>query len=550
MIAHVEQSLYYSKKKLSGASALFRTVVIRDEVMVKVQGRKHWSVARSAHARHGFRRLDSGHPCLASVHHGMARRKRQLLDDSDSDSNDSNAGDEGFDDGDPDSREERALFENPYKRPRRGKHDATYGVFGEDSEEEGFGRKKPVAKPKRNDWAKAPAFVGGSAKVDIAKEQDESMDEQEAGDDDAADIKADNTSEESASDDGEDDDDESRPASPRVRDEDEDMDKDEEEKPRMGGVGAGAAHTSGLSGLSSFSRGGIGSSSHDSATAPSFSSRGGIRSSSAESSGFARSGIGSAPQTTEPAAPAPTRGGIGSSRPSGIDAPDMDSDMPTSFGAKPRAQRAFVREAAAPPRTATPLSSTEAAHFSKLTGTFGARMLQKMGWQAGEGLGVSGQGIATPIESKLRPKGAGIAFKGFRERTDQALAEDRRQGKVASDDEDDAKVVKGKGPKQSKKGDQRSDVWKRPKKVKTKIEHKTYEQIVAEAGEEPVQSSLGQIIDATGATVSAFVDQSLVLADNASSSLEKFLRLPRCRWPRGHRQRILLVYPKFGTIYG
>jgi len=53
----------------------------------------------------------------------MARRKRQLLDDSDSspvsDADDYN--DPNFDENDPDAREERVLFENPYKHKRRRK---------------------------------------------------------------------------------------------------------------------------------------------------------------------------------------------------------------------------------------------------------------------------------------------------------------------------------------------------------------------------------------------------------------------------------------------
>ena len=58
---------------------------------------------------------------------------------------------------DADERAERDLLENPYGRKRRrrgnGKDDATYGVFGDDSENEGFGgRKKPPQK--RSDWTK------------------------------------------------------------------------------------------------------------------------------------------------------------------------------------------------------------------------------------------------------------------------------------------------------------------------------------------------------------------------------------------------------------
>ena len=57
-----------------------------------------------------------------------------------------------------DERAERELLENPYGRKRRrranGKDDATYGVFGDDSEDEGFGGRKRQAERKRSDWTK------------------------------------------------------------------------------------------------------------------------------------------------------------------------------------------------------------------------------------------------------------------------------------------------------------------------------------------------------------------------------------------------------------
>jgi len=128
-------------------------------------------------------------------------------------------------------------------------------------------------------------------------------------------------------------------------------------------------------------------------------------------------------------------------------------------------------------------------------------MLAKMGWESGTGLGAEGQGIVVPVESKLRPKNMGIAFRGFGERTEQARAEARRRGEVVSGDEDEGR--KKKAAKGKEKENKRSDVWKKPKKIKTKIEHKTYEQIVAEVGEDSAgPSGLGVIIDATGATVS------------------------------------------------
>lgn len=430
----------------------------------------------------------------------MARRKRQLLEDDDSDSSNSEGGEEGFDGGDPDTREERELFDNPYKRQRRGrngKDDAVYGVFGEDSEDEGFGKKKGTATTKRSDWTKAPAFVS-SEKAESTKDTDDVMKSVDDDEDSAPDGGADD----SATDSSEEGSEESRPPSPRIRDEDEEMDQ-EEGRPRFGGLGMGAAQPGGPSGTK---RSGIGSSSRSGDAPPAAFSRGGIglaAPSETTTLGFARGGLGSSSQAAESAPSGASRGGIGSSsHTAGIGASAVAEDLPTSFGGKPRTQRAFVRDTAPSPRPGTPLSGAEAAHFSKLSGSFGARMLQKLGWQAGQGLGTSGEGIVTPIESKLRPKGAGIAFKGFKERTDQSKAEAKRRGEVVSEDEDEVKIRKGKAPAKAREGGERSDAWKRPKKVKTKVEHKTYEQILAEAGEEPTYSRIGQIIDATGATVS------------------------------------------------
>lgn len=197
-----------------------------------------------------------------------------------------------------------------------------------------------------------------------------------------------------------------------------------------------------------------------------------------------------------------SRGGIGSKRTEVVEEEDdanlassrSASGTPSAFAGR---QQKFMREEA-PATKALPLSAEERAHFNKLQGSFGARMLQKMGWEAGKGLGTTGEGIVTPIESKLRPQKMGIAFKGFKEKTEQSKREAKRRGEEVSDDEEDpmTKKMKKKAKEAEKK---RSDVWKKPKKVKTKIEHKSYEQILAEAGEPPAATGVGQIIDATGA---------------------------------------------------
>ncbi|KAG6891177.1 hypothetical protein C0995_008429 [Termitomyces sp. Mi166 len=201
-----------------------------------------------------------------------------------------------------------------------------------------------------------------------------------------------------------------------------------------------------------------------------------------------------------------SKGGIGSQSAPSTSTSTLEpmEDLPSAFG-----KRSFVRDAK-PSKPAVPLSAGEMAHFNKISGSFGARMLSKMGWQAGTGLGAAGEGIVTPVESKMRPQKMGIAFRGFKERTEQSKREARRRGEVVSDDEDaKTKNFRKKVKEQEQK---RSDMWRQPKKVKTKIEHKTYEQILAEAGQEVPAAGIGQIIDATGAVpreVSSFADVSL-----------------------------------------
>ncbi|KAH9851914.1 TFP11-domain-containing protein [Lenzites betulinus] len=407
----------------------------------------------------------------------MARRKRHFLEDDDDSSSASDVDDVDLNDnGDPDARAERELFENPYGRKRRrknGKEDAIYGVFGSEDEE------APAEKPRKS-RAKAPAFVSGSAKVTLEEVNHEDSSPEEGSVAGAEDVDSASSDEEP-----------SKPASPRVREE---VDEEEEEtRPRFGGLGLGAG------------RGGIGS------------AKGGIGSTSSATS-FQRGGIGSSrhavPESSASPSPAPAT-----------------EDLPTAFGAAQRAQRSFVRKAdtrSGAARSATPLTASERQHFSKMAGTFGAKMLEKMGWQAGLGLGTTGEGIVTPVESKLRPKGMGLAFKGFKEKTEQSKAEARRRGEIVSDDEEESKATARKARKAAKAHAEKTDVWKKPKRAKTRVEHKTYEEIIAEAGPEASQAGLGQIIDATGATpreVSSLADVSMASWTPSTDPL----RLPEIR---------------------
>jgi tuftelin-interacting protein 11 len=399
----------------------------------------------------------------------MARRKRGFMEDGISDSS-GGSDDENADDNDS------------YQRKKR----RTTG--DEDSEDEGFGGSRRQAP--RHDWAKAPAFVsskttGSKPELDQSEVMDipevvvghdsgseSSGDSAEDGDpqEDAEVDDADGTNDD---DDNDNDDNEpSRAPSPRVRDEEE----EEEQRPRFGGLGLGASSSRPPTTFSGFTRSGIGAS---------------------------RPAAVSIPPTPSPAhSPSPA--------PPASEDTTTPSGLPSAFGGRSRPQRAFVRNGtpSAPPPPKPNLSASESAHFRKIENTFGARMLAKMGWESGTGLGTEGRGIVAQSRQKCGRRIWVSPSKVLASALTQSKAEARRRGEVVSDDEDEER--KKKPAKGKEKAANRSDAWKKPKKVKTKIEHKTYEQIVSEVGEDVAgPSGLGVIIDATGAAVSFPLRQSL-----------------------------------------
>ncbi|KAI0306082.1 GC-rich sequence DNA-binding factor-like protein-domain-containing protein [Multifurca ochricompacta] len=360
----------------------------------------------------------------------MARRKRGFMEDGISDSSG------GSDD-------ENADDDEPYQRKKR----RTTG--DEDSEDEGFGGRRQPAQ--RRDWAKAPAFVSSKtadhkprvdltevmdipevvASRDAALESSGDSDEEEGDQEDAGGEGAEGT--DSVGDGGDKEEEDTGPSkapSPRVRDE---ADVEEEQRPRFGGLGLGASKTH--------------------------------------------------PPTTFSVSIPPTPSPVPSPAPEDTAIPNS---LPSAFGGGSRPQRAFVRNGgpSAPPPSQPKISAAEGAHFRNLEGSFGARMLAKMGWQSGTGLGAGGQGIVTPIESKLRPKNMGIAFKGFVERTEQSKAE-----RVVAE-----RLSVMMRAKNGRKRQQRA----KRKQIRDQMPGKNRRRL--RQGDAAGPSGLGVIIDATGAT--------------------------------------------------
>ena len=342
---------------------------------------------------------------------------------------------------------------DPYQRKR---HRKNRGFLDDDDDDDDEFDAGPPRNRKKPDWTKAPAFVSGDKatlpKSTMSSDSDDgSAHEDDSGEDGAEEVEV-------GTDSSEDEmvpepvEDKSPPPTERV------VNDLQDERPRMGGIGSRPKP-------------------QDTNTTTS------------STSSFA--GIGMPPTSFSTSV--------------------TTDAFPSAFGAA-RTQRSFLRESSN--STKPNLSRAESAHFSKLQGTFGARMLAKMGWESGTGLGATRDGIVTPIDQKLRPGKIGIAFRGFKEKTEQSKAEARRRGEVPVEDndenEDDPDFLRAK-----KKSERivRSDAWKKSsKKLKTKVVSKTYEQILAEVGSAPAppSSKVGKIIDATGAMVGPELIQVLV----------------------------------------
>ena len=429
----------------------------------------------------------------------MARRKNAYLSDgSDSDASAASAGSSYNSQEDGDSRAERRLFEHKGQKRRKtgrsGKDYAWEGIFGADDEpRSGLGGRQRNGGP--TDWTKAPSFVAKSR--DAVEEDLEQPMNGVPEDEDQQEEDSDGGEEES-----DEEDEDSRPASPRVREE-----EDEGQAPPRQGMGMGngnrppgfaanfgvpttatpdeAIQTSaGRAGIGSGQRGG----------------RGGI--------GSSRNGVApvSLPDSAESSAPGTPRGGIGSaSAPNAGQGSTSPNSVPSAFG-RPAPVSESIASSSRPerfkprpaPARSADLTSAEATHFSKISSSFGAKFLAKQGWEAGKGLGINEDGRAIPVAVGKLFKGQGIT-KGMR--TEDSKREARRKGEKLSDDEEEQPRRRGgaRGPRPP--GQPPEQGWKKQRKVKVKVEHKTYEQIVSEAGES--SGGVGLVLDARGGDVSA-----------------------------------------------
>ena len=142
-------------------------------------------------------------------------------------------------------------------------------------------------------------------------------------------------------------------------------------------------------------------------------------------------------------------------------------------------------------------SQTKGKAGAQAGGSFASRMMAKMGYVEGQGLGSTGRGRLAPIETQLRPQGAGLG--AVKEKTKQAKEEEKReaafQGRVLEDSSEEERKRRKARNKAAQNGQPlkgQGSGGKRKPKVKTIAE------IERESEGLMVPDVLKSIIDATG----------------------------------------------------